>query len=281
MSIRIVSDSTCDLPEEIIREHRIKIIPLYINIGSREYRDGIDIQRREFYENLPGYKPIPTTAVPGLDVFRQSYEQLAAEGATEILSIHISKKLSAILDTAQLVAQETRAVPVTVFDSRQLSLGTGFLVLAAAQAVEEGRSMAQILALLEEQIKRTHVIAALDTLEFLKRSGRMNGTLSALGSLLQVKPILKMYDGNPTAERVRTRTGAVSRLVRMLNDIAPLEQVALIHTHAVDRAMALLDQVRHLVPEGNVLCMELNPVLGVHVGPGVIGFVCISKRINK
>jgi DegV family protein with EDD domain len=277
MAIRIVADSTCDLPKELVEKYGISIIPMYINVGEKAYVDGIDLSRQEFYERLPELKPTPTTAAPGPDAFRQVYERLASEGATEVLSIHISVKLSAVLNIATQAARETSAVPVTVFDSRQLSLGTGFQVLAAAQAAAEGRSMSEILAMLEDQISRTRVFAALDTLEFLRRSGRMNFALSFLGTLLHIKPFLKMYNGEPTAERIRTRHRAMKRLVELLGEAAPFEKVALLHSRAADRAQALLEQVRHLLPAGEIMVAEINPVLGAHIGPGVVGFVCITK----
>ncbi len=278
MSIRIVTDSTCDLPEHLLHENMITVVPMFIHIGSQTYQDRIDLTRQDFYERLPNFKPSPTTAAPGPDVFCQTYERLADEGATEILSIHISAKLSAVMNSATQAAKETTAVPVTTFDSRQLSLGTGFLVLTAAQAAAKGRPMAEIVAMLEKQIDCTNVFAALDTLEFLHRSGRMNFAVSFLGNLLHIKPFLKMHDGNPTAERIRTRKGAVKRLVELLTEASPLEKVALLHSHAADRAEALLRQVEHLLPAGEVLVEEINPVLGAHIGPGVIGFACISKE---
>ena len=280
MTIRIVADSTCDLPAEMVEKHNIKLVPLYINVGEQEYRDGIDLTRQEFYKRLPDLRPAPTTAAPGPDVFRQIYEELAAEGATEILSIHVSVKLSATVTIAAQAAKETTVVPVTVFDSRQLSLGTGFEVLAAAQAAAEGRSMQEILSMLEEQISRTYVFAALDTLEFLRRSGRMNFAISFLGTLLQIKPFMKMYDGNPTAERIRTRNAAVKRLVELLKEIGPLEKVALLHSRAEDRARSLLQEVKNLLPDKNtnIMIEEITPVIGAHVGPGVLGFACISQN---
>lgn len=278
MSIRIVADSTCDLPLDLVQKHRVTIIPMFINTASGEFRDGIELSRQEFYERLPEFRPAPTTAAPGPDVFRQTYEQLATEGATEILSIHISARLSAVVNIASQAAKETTAVPVTAFDSRQLSLGTGFQVLAAVRAAEEGCSMSEILALLEDQITRTHVFAALDTLEFLRRSGRMNFAVSFIGTLLKIKPFLKMYAGNPTAERVRTREGAMKRLVELLGEAAPLEKVALLHSRAAERAQALLRRVKDFLPEGNILIEEINPVLGAHIGPGVVGFACITKK---
>jgi len=277
MTIRIVTDSTCDLPKEILQEYGITVVPLYIHADSQVYQDGVDLTRNEFYKRLPGYKTSPTTAAPGPELFRQAYEHLAAEGATEILSIHISIKLSATVDSAHLAARETTVVPVTVFDSRQLSLGTGFQILTAIQAVKDGRSMSDILSLLENQIPRTYVFAALDTLEFMRRSGRMNFALSSLGTLMQIKPILTMYDGEPGAERVRTRRSAMNRLVELYKTYGPYQHVSLVHSHALERAKILKQEVESLLPAGEIMIEEINPVLGTHVGPGVVGFVVVSK----
>jgi DegV family protein with EDD domain len=278
MTIKIVTDSTCDLPEAIVARYGITVVPLYINFGDQSYLDGVELSRQEFYERLPDCDPPPTTAVPGTEMFRQAYKRLADEGATEVLSIHISISLSATVDVARLAAKETEAVPVTVLDSRQLSLGTGFLVQTAALAAAEGRSMDEIIPLLEEQISRSHVFAALDTLEFLRRSGRMSRVMAGLGSVLQIKPLLKMYDGNPTSERVRTRKRVSKRLISLLSDLVPLEQVALVHTHAPDRAEDLRQQVQHLLPEGEVPSVDINPVIGAHIGPGAVGFACVTAR---
>ena len=278
MSIRIVTDSTCDLPDELAARHGITVVPMYINVGRQSYLDGVELSREEFYARLPEYDPPPTTAAPGPQQFRRLYEALAEGGATEILSIHISASLSATLNAAQLAAKETTAVPVTVLDSGQLSLGTGFLILTAARAVAEGRSMDEILALLEEQMPRTHVFAALDTLEYLRRGGRMNRALAAVGTWLQMKPLLRMHMGNPTAERVRTTEAATQRLVTLLSELVPLERVALVHTHSHDRVADLLRRVRHLLPEGEVMSEDITPVFGVHLGPGAVGFACVSAR---
>ncbi|MBN1400305.1 MAG: DegV family protein [Anaerolineae bacterium] len=276
MTIRIVTDSTCDLPEETIQRHAIVVLPLFINADGQGYRDGIDITRQEFYERLPGWTSPPTTAAPGPEVFRQTYERLADEGATQVLSIHISASLSSTLGVARAGAEQTQKVPVTVFDSRQLSLGTGFLVERAAQAVEAGKEIVQILELLKEQIVRSHVFAALDTLEFLRRSGRVNWLVARLGSLLKVKPILRMYDGEPIAERVRTTEQAWRRMIGWLEELAPLERVAMVHTNALEQAEALYERVAHLLPKGQVPFMNVTPVLGVHLGPGAAGFATIS-----
>jgi DegV family protein with EDD domain len=277
MTIRIVTDSTCDLPPEIVRKHGIGVVPLYIHAGGRDYQDGVDLSRSEFYKRLPSFHPAATTAVPSPEVFRRVYEQMADAGATEVLSIHISVKLSAMAEIAREAAKLTAAIPVTVFDSRQLSLGMGFQVQAAAEAAAAGRTIPEILALLEKQIARTHVFAALDTLDFMRRSGRMHFALATIGTILQIKPLLKMYDGEPTAERVRTRSGAVKRLIELLLESGPYERAAILHSAAADRARELLEEIRNLLPSGEVWMEEINPVIGTHIGPGVIGFACISK----
>lgn len=276
MTIRIVADSTCDLPESLIAEHSITIVPLYINFGSTGYLDGVEITRDEFYRRMPDSNPPPTTATPGIERFRRVYERLAEEGASEVLSIHISISLSATVDVARKAAQETRLVPVTVLDSRQLSLGTGFLVLTAAQAAAEGRPMGEILAALEAQIKRTHVFAALDTLEYLRRSGRMNGIAAGLGALLQIKPLLTMYDGKPGAERVRTRDRALKRLLEMIESVGPLEKLAIVHSSTHERVQAFKEKIRGFLPDGDIICAGVTPVLGAHIGPDVLGVACVA-----
>ena len=278
MSIRIVTDSTCDLPETLVAEHGISVVPLYINMGDQSYLDGVELTREQFYEQLPDYDPPPTTATPGPAQFRQVYDALAAEGATEILSVHISESLSATVNAARLGAQATVTVPVTVLDSGTLSLGTGFLVLAAAKAAAAGRSASEIISLLKDQGLRTHVFAALDTLEYLRRSGRLNRAMAAVGSWLRMKPLLRMHDGNPTAEKVRTTEAAIKRLVELLGELVPLERVAVVHTHASDKARTLIERVRHLLPEGDVLSADITPVFGVHLGPGAVGFACVAAR---
>ena len=278
MTIRIVTDSTCDLPADIIQEHAIEVVPLYINFGDEGYLDGVEIARADFYKGLPNYKDFPTTAVPGIDAFRKAYQRLAHEGASEILSIHISESLSATVDVARSAAQAFKTLPVRVLDSQQLSLGTGFLVEAAAKAAAAGKRMQEIMAQLQDQIQRTHVFAALDTLEFLKRSGRMSGVVAGIGSLLQIKPLLKMYAGEPTSERVRTSNGAFSRILELLRERSPLERVALVHTHCAEKAEALRKAAADLLPEGELLSVDITPVIGAHIGPGAAGFACIEAH---
>lgn len=278
MTIRIVTDSTCDLPAEVISRYGIKVVPLYINVGKQEYLDGIDISREEFYTKLPDFPTHPTTAVPSPLKFKTVYDSLAEEGATQVISIHISEALSAVVNVARLAAKETVSTLVTVLDGHQLSLGTGFLVEAAARMASLGHSLDEILSALKDQIKRSHVFAALDTLEYLKRSGRMNRFISSIGTLLQLKPILTMWDGKPGNEKVRTSERALKRLVDMLAALGPLEKVALVHTHAPEKLVQLRKMAEHLLPQTTIMVEDITPVIGAHIGPGAVGFAAVKAQ---
>ena len=277
MTIRVVTDSTCDLPAEIIARYGICVIPLYINVGNQGFLDGIDMKRDEFYTRLPTFLTHPTTAVPSPQKFRAIYDSLADEGASEIISIHISVSLSATVDVARTAAQETSSIPVTVLDSQQLSLGTGFLVETAAKMTEVGNSMGEILAAVNDQIQRSHVFAALDTLEYLKRSGRMNKYLADFASLLQIKPILTMYNGKPGTERVRTRDRALKRLVEMLTAAGTLERAAIVHSHVQPERIAELRALSAgLLLQRDIMTADITPVIGAHIGPGAVGFAVVA-----
>ncbi len=280
MTIRVVTDSTCDLPAEIIEKYGIKVVPLFINVGDQEYLDGIDITRTEFYEKLPYFPTNPTTAVPSPLKFKAVYDSLAEEGATDILSIHISEALSAMVNVAHQAAKETASAVIHVIDGHQLSLGTGFLVETAAKMASLGHSLRDIFETVNSQIKRTHVFAALDTLEYLKRSGRMNRWMSSIGSLLQIKPILTMHNGIPGNEKVRTREKAMKRVVQMLEAVGPSERIALVHTNAAARIKELARMAEHLLPKGDIMQEDITPVIGAHIGPGAVGFAVIAKDTN-
>lgn len=279
MSIRIVTDSNCDLPQEIIEKHGITVVPMYINIGAMSYLDGVEMSRQEFYEGLADFDAHPMTSVPGPGQFLEVYQQLAAEGASQILSIHIGSSLSAVINSARLAAEEPGTIPVTAFDSGNLTLGTGLQAVMAAEAAAEGRSMAEIVAMLENLRERTYCFAALDTLEFLRRSGRLTRFQSSLGSVLQLKPILKMHGGEVEMERVRTRARAIERVIELVEELGPLEELTLVHTHAPDRSEALRRRARDLFPStGAPMSAEVTPVIGAHIGPGAVGFVAIQAR---
>ena len=281
MSIKIVTDSTCDLPQEVIKKLEIIVVPLYINIGDKGYLDGIDIKRKDFYTNLPKYDVHPTTATPSIETFKSIYKKQAKNGADEILSIHISESLSATVKVADSAAKEFKDIPLTVRDSQQLSMGTGFQVELAARMAKAGKSMKAIIKALDDLMSRTFVAAGLDTLEFLRRSGRMNVFLAGIGSLLQLKPILTMRRGLPGSEKVRTSKKAGERLIKMLKENLPIERFALLHTNAAEKAVAFKNQVLDLLPKEKIFSMDITPVIGAHIGPDAVGYALVSKRTVK
>ena len=277
MAIKIVTDSTCDLPQEVINSLGVTVIPLYINIGQQGYLDGIDISRREFYSRLADYPSHPTTGTPGTAAFTQAFDSLVDEGVEEIISIHISEKLSATIDVARTASKEFQRAKVIVRDSGQLSIGTGFQVELAARMAIEGKTSSEILSALDSLGSRTFVTAGLDTLEFLRRSGRMNRFMTGIGSLIQLRPILTMKDGQPGSDRVRTSFRAEKRLISLLEARIPLERFALLHTNAHVKAEEFKKKIEKFLPEGEIFSMDITPVIGAHLGPGAVGFAIVSK----
>lgn len=279
MDIRIVTDSTCDLPEHLVDKYDITVIPLHIQQGGNTYLDGVNLTREQFYEQLPTFNPAPKTAAPGPDVFKQAWDKLSDTGAKAILSIHISESLSATVNSARIAAEQFTRIPVTVLDSSQLSLGMGFIVEKAAQMSQPGKKMEEILASLGEVMKRTYVFASLHTLEYLRRSGRMHFAVARLGELLQIKPLLHMHQGKPVAHRARTQRRATERLLEWLKEYAPYERLAIVHAGVPEEAKAMLERIRDFLPTGgDVPIVQITPVLGAHLGIGALGFACISKE---
>jgi DegV family protein with EDD domain len=279
MTIRIVTDSTCDLPESVVEQYGITVIPLYINFGARSYLDGVELSRREFYEMLPEADTFPTTAVPGLTVFTETYEKLASQGATEIISIHIAGSLSATSDVARKAAEETESIPVTVFDPGQVTVGTGFAALAAAEDVAAGKALPEIISRLEDMAPRIHSYATLNTVEFLRRSGRLTAIQYGLSTILSIKPLIMMHNGELSSERVRTVQGCLDRMVELVRGLRPLERLALVHTNAPEKAERLYEKTRDLFPTDEApLSVDVTPIIGAHVGPNAVGMVAVASR---
>ncbi len=279
MSIRIVVDSTCDLSDALARQYGIVVIPCYVNIGAQSFLDGVDLTRQEFYAQLPTYKTFPKTAAPGIEMFTQAYERLIAEGATEIISIHLSSTLSALFNVAKIAAQEITGARVTLFDSRQLSLSAGWLAVTAAEMVRAGKAVPEIVAVLHDQVARTQSCAVIDTLDYLRRGGRISWLLAGVGTALQIKPLFRVYDGQVMLEKTRTRKGALERLLNLVAAWGALERAAIVYTDRLDRAEELrqlvLENFPHLVFE---YCLQVTPILGAHLGPGTVGIVCVMKE---
>lgn len=281
MKIAIVTDSAADLPQHVVEKYDIGVVPLYIHIGEKSYLDGVDMTRAEFYRKLPNFKHHPTTAVPGIDAFVNVFQSVIRRGAQEVISMHIGKVLSNTVDVARLAAQRVKGIPVHVLDPGNLSLGTGLLVRHAAIMAEAGESVKSITEEIMDKAKRTYTFAVLSTLEFLRRSGRLSGFMFGLGSLLMLKPILKMNNGKTDMERTRTNFGAHRRLLQLVEELGELELLAFVHTHAPERMKELREEAAYLVPKGiKPLVGEVTPVIGAHIGPGAIGFSVVQASYN-
>lgn len=281
MGIRILSDSTSDLPVTRQKALGIEVIPLSINVGSQGFLDGIDMTRSEFYQQLPHFSEHPSTGTPSIGAFQEAYQRLLDDGADQILSIHISESLSGTVNVARQAAANFPAGQVLVRDSGQLSMGIGFQIERAAEMANNGATMEAITQALDQLAPRCYVAARLDTLEFLRRSGRMNAVMTGLGSLLQIKPILTMVNGQPGSERVRTNSKADALLIDMLEGRQPIERLALLHSNAAAEAQAFKERIEHLLPTGEIYSMEITPVLGVHIGPNAVGYAIVGALANS
>lgn len=278
MKIGIVTDSTSDLPAYLVEQYEIKVVPAILVLEGREFADGIGISREEFYNRLPSFQTPPTTAAPSIGDFTTPYETLLSQGCNHILSIHAASQLTTIINAARQAAQEFPG-KVTCVDSGSLSLGLGFQVLAAAEAADAGLRSA--MEAIESTRKRLQVFAALDTMEYLKRSGRVPGAVAALGGLLSIKPMIELLDGEVKAiGAVRTARQADERILNSLLERGDLERLAILHTNAESRAKELLNQLmdraRKSIPR-DILFVNVTTVIGTHVGLNGLGFAAVRK----
>ncbi len=278
MKIGIVTDSTSDIPAYLAEQLGICIIPTILVIEGKEYIDGTGITREEFYTRLPSMKTPPTTAAPSIGDFAKVYDDLFSQGCDHIVSIHAASQLTTIVNVAQQAAKDFPD-KVTCVDSGSLTLGLGFQVIAAAESADLG--LKSVLAEIESTRKRLQVTAALDTMEYLKRSGRVPKVVAALGGILSIKPMIELLDGEvKPIGAVRVTHLADERVFNLLLKQGDLEQLAILHTNAESRAKNLLDrimsQARQSMPR-DILMVNVTAVIGTHLGPNGVGFAAIRK----
>jgi len=263
----------------VVEDYGIEVLPLYINMEGKSLMDGVDISRADFYSRLPNLPTHPTTSTPGVELIRAKYEELIKKGATGIISIHIAGALSNMVNLAQLAAKSIKGVPVRIIDSGQISLGIGLQVLAAAKANLQGKALKEIADLCSDLRERTWSFAALNTLEFIHRGGRISSPQYNIGRFLNIKPLIIMHDGVLKFERVITFKNSIRRIISVLDEIKPLDQVAYLHTTAEERLHEFQTQTARFVPSGfQPLVAEVTPVIGAHVGPGGIGLVAVRTK---
>jgi DegV family protein with EDD domain len=280
MKIGIVTDSPSDLPADIVERYRIEVIPAILVIEGKEYVDGVDISREEFYRRLPGMRRPPTTAAPSPTDFTVRYQKLLSDGCEHIISIHIAEKLTSIPNFARHAARDFPG-KVTVVESGSLTLGSGFQVLAAAEASEKGLEMSAILEIIRSTREHIRVGAALDTMDYLRRSGRVPAAVTAIGGMLSIKPVVELCEGvvKPLSA-ARTTRHATEALLNFLLSLGPLERLAILHTSAEGRAQEFLEllmasEARNRIPR-EIRTVNVTSLIGTHIGPNGLGFAAVK-----
>ncbi len=272
--IRIVTDSTSDIPSELARELDITVVPAHVIFGEESFDDGVTITREEFYRRLSASKVLPTTSTPSAGEFAEVYRRLGGD----IVSIHVSPNWSSLFNTAQAGAMLVPEAHVTFFDSGKLAMGLGWEVIYAARAAQAGRSLEEVMHVLRSVKPRVHLFAALDTLDFLRRSGRVHALLARFGQLLSIKPIINVEDGEAQlVDRVRTRRNAVERVKQMTYELGPLQSLAVLHTANPNAAHELAAEFKQTLPhlaEPIIVC-EATTAVGTHVGPNGLGIAAV------
>ncbi len=272
MTVRIVTDSTSDIPAAIAQELGISVVPLSVIFGDEVYKEGIDITHDLFYDKLVRSKVMPTTSAPSVGDFLAAYEPLLKE-TDEIVSVHISSNLSATYNNACQAANQLadQGARIDVVDSLSVSFGLSFIAQAAARAANSGAGVEEIRAIADRMIPRLRILVVLDTLEYVRRGGRIGRARAFLGTMLKVKPILSIRDGEVhPEERVRTKALALERLLQIATSYRVKEAGIGYSTNAQD-AEDLKRRLEAMVPGVDISIVRLGPVLGVHGGPGTLG----------
>ncbi len=276
MSTAIVTDSTSDIPLEVLEKYNIFQIPVDLMIGNKVYLDGFDLSRNDFYIQLPSLKQLPTTAAPSAGRFQVLYEKIFTQGFSEIISIHAASALSGIYNAARLASLEF-SQNINVVDSQQLSLGLGFQAIAAAKAAQENLPFQTIQKRIKSIKERVHVYALLDTFEYIQRSGRVSWARARIGSILNIKPIIELKEGEVINQGLsRAREKGIKFLGDVLQKLGPLEDLAVLHTNAAQDGTNFIQQ---FTPDGiqDPLLMNVTTIIGTHIGPNGLGFAAVVK----
>ncbi len=280
MAVKVVTDSTADIPLQLAQEMGVSIVPLSVIFGDQVYREGVDISHDLFYEMLEHSHDLPTTSAPSVGDFLAVYEPLLGE-SNELVSIHLSSKLSATYSNACQAAQflSDRGARIEVVDSQQASFGMGFIVAAAARAAEGGASLEQVKTVAQRSIPRVHIVFVLDTLEYLRRGGRIGRARALLGTVLRIKPILTVREGEIHPEgRVRTMAHALERMYQYCMSYPQVREMAIGYSTNPLLAEELRSRLAAARPDVTIYLTRVGPVLGTHTGPGVFGAGVIEEE---
>ena len=278
MPTRIITDSTCDLPAELIQRYSIHVIPIGLNLDHRAYQDGVDLSPGDFYRQLPSLQKIPTTAAPAASVIQAAYQRARAAD-DDIVAIFVAASFSSLYQTAQHLARELSGAQgrqIVVVDSGQLSLGLGWQVLAAAEAAAAGGSPDGVLAAVAATRQRLKLYALLDTLEYVRQGGRVGAFTAAVGGLLRIKVDVELTAGEvKPVFKTRTRRKAAEKLAELTAALGPLERLAILHAHCLEDAQRLAGKLASQAPQPPLL-VEVCGAVATHVGPNALGVAAVA-----
>jgi DegV family protein with EDD domain len=275
--VKLIVDSTNDLPVEWLARWDVAVLTAFVNFGEESFLDdGIALPKAEFYRRLTTSRVLPSTAAPAPGMAKQRIRQ-QLEKAEHVVAFTVASQFSSIYNIVRLAAQEVDPERVTVYDSGTVSMGLGWIVAAAAQVAEQGGGVDDVLAAAKSARERTRLYAAIDTLEYLRRGGRVNTLVASLGTLLQIKPIIDVRDGAvTTAQRARTMSRARQVLLDLAHQQMPLERLAVLHTDFPDGAASLRQELADIAP-AETLIVDVTTAIGAHIGPGAVGIATVKK----
>jgi len=279
MTVKIVTDSVADLPSQVVNELGITVIPLNVRFGTEVYRDGVDLTAEQFYDRLVHGKVLPVTSVPSPRTFAEVYDKLAEE-TDEILAIILSSKLSGTYEVAlQSIGLMKRECRVEVIDSRWATMAQGFIVMKAARAAQAGASLDEVIEVVQKTVPRVDFLSTFDTLEYLKRGGRIGRAQAFLGSILRVNPLITLRDGVvEPAGRTRSRAKAIERLYNFVMSYSHIEEMAVEDTATPDEAEMLVERLSFKFPKERIYRSKMTPAIGTHTGPGLLLVAILGDR---
>lgn len=274
--VRIVTDSTADLPQDVVDGLGITVLPLVLHIGQKNLRDGVDISREEFFKRIVNIPTPPTTSAPTQKQFDAIFTELTNPPHTDaVVAILVSSKLSqAFRNATRAAAPLLGRSKIIVIDSQLITIGLGMLVTAAAQAAARGDSLDEVVRLVRGMIPKIYIGFFVETLDYLERGGRIGPAQALLGTMLNIKPLLILEDGEVVAlEKVRTRTKAIEKLVEFITEFAHIERLIILHSNTPDDVNLLIEQINLVLPNLDISVDHYGPVTATHVGPDALGVV--------
>ena len=280
MAIKVVTDSTSDLPADVAESLGIEVVPLNVHFRSDVYKDRVNLMPDAFYDKLINGDVLPTTSQPSVGEFIDVYERLGSD-ADGIVSVHISEKLSGTMNSARLASQQANAdCPIEVVDTFQVSMGVGICAMEAAEVANSGGNMNQVILAARNAVTRSQCFFMLETLEFLQKGGRIGKAQALIGNLLKIRPMLMLQEGevHPLG-RERTRRKGIAKLVDTVEELAPISGLAVMYSTGPDEAQTLAQNVSKFMIEGREpMMLQIGPVIGTYAGPDTLGIALISAK---